>query len=57
MYRFGYGDREKALELFRTLPSDTQANFLRTDFSVAERRCPQKIQIGRILKTAIRDFA
>jgi predicted aldo/keto reductase-like oxidoreductase len=57
MYHFGYGDREKALELFRTLPSDTKANFLRTDFSAAERRCPQKIQIGRILKTAIRDFA
>ena len=57
MYRFGYGDREKALALLRRLPSDTKTTLLRTDFSAAERRCPQKIEIGRLLKTAIIDLA
>jgi predicted aldo/keto reductase-like oxidoreductase len=57
MYRFGYGDREKALELFGTLPFDMGTKVLNTDFSAAENRCPHKIQIGRLLKTAIEDFA
>ena len=57
MYQFGYGDREKALELFRTLPSGMRTRLANTDFSAAENRCPQKIQIGKILKTAIKEFA
>ncbi len=57
MYQFGYGDREKALELFGTLSSDIRTKLLNTDFSAAEKRCPQKIQIGKILKTAIKEFA
>ncbi len=57
MYHFGYGDREKALDLFRTLPMDMKTNCLKTDFSAAESRCPQKIQIGRLLKTTIEEFA
>jgi uncharacterized protein len=57
MYHFGYGDREKALELFGTLPSDMGTKLRNTDFSAAENRCPHKIQIGRLLKTAIEEFA
>ncbi len=57
MYRFGYGDREKALELFRTLPSDMGPRLANTDFSTAENRCPQKIQIGKILKSTLKEFA
>jgi len=57
MYRFGYGDREMALELFGTLPSDMRKRLLNTDFSAAENRCPQKIQIGKILKNTIEEFA
>ncbi|MCG6881331.1 MAG: aldo/keto reductase [Deltaproteobacteria bacterium] len=57
MYRFGYGDREKALELFKALPPETKRTVLRTDFSEAEKRCPQKIEIGRLLKAAIKDLA
>ncbi|EFK11998.1 Tat pathway signal sequence domain protein [delta proteobacterium NaphS2] len=53
MYHFGYGDREKALELLDTLPPQTRASCMETDFSPAEHRCPQNIAIGRIVKTAI----
>jgi predicted aldo/keto reductase-like oxidoreductase len=52
MYHNGYGDRETALTLFNTLPANTKANILKADYSKAEKYCPQKIQIGRILKNA-----
>jgi hypothetical protein len=57
MYQFSYGDREKAMELFRTLPSDTKEAIFHTDFSKAERICPQKMKIGKVLKTAISGLA
>lgn len=52
MYHHGYGDREKAIALFNELPSDTRANMLMADYSLAEKRCPQKILIGKVLKNA-----
>ena len=53
MYHFGYGEREKALELLNTLPPHIRASCMETDFSAAEHRCPQNMEIGRIVKTAI----
>ena len=52
MYHHGYGDREKAIGLFNALPADTKANILMADYSIAEKQCPQKIQIGKIMKKA-----
>jgi len=57
MYHHGYGDREKALALFKSLPSETRANILQADYSIAEKRCPQKIQIGKVLQMACDDLA
>jgi len=56
MYHCSYGDRETAASLFRALPPDAKANILKTDFSEAESRCPQKIQIGKVLGTALEDL-
>jgi predicted aldo/keto reductase-like oxidoreductase len=36
--------------LFNALPADVKANILEADFSKAEKYCPQKIQIGKVLK-------
>jgi len=47
MYQFGYGDREKALELFGTLSSDIRTKLLNTDFSAAEKRCLKKYKLGK----------
>jgi predicted aldo/keto reductase-like oxidoreductase len=57
MYHHGYGDRETAAYLFRQLPSHVRDNILRADYSKAERSCPQKIQIGEVLKIAYKDMA
>ena len=56
MYHHSYGDRDRARQLFSTLPADTKANILKADFSKAEERCPQNIQIGNVLKEAYDDL-
>ena len=57
MYYHSYGDREKALTSFRALPAYIKANLLKADYAKAEKYCPQKIQIGKIMKKAHEDLA
>ena len=57
MYYNGYGDRDKALALFNALPADQKANICATDFSKAEKNCPQKIQIGNVLNKIHEDLS
>jgi aryl-alcohol dehydrogenase-like predicted oxidoreductase len=56
MYHHSYGDRDTALALFNALPTDVKANILRADYSKAEKYCPQKIQIGKVLKKIYKDL-
>ena len=56
MYNHGYGDRDTALRLFHALPADIKANISNADYSKAEKDCPQKIQIGKILKETQADL-
>ena len=57
MYNHGYGDRDAALRLFDTLPTGVKANILKADYSKAEKYCPQKVQIGKVLKKAHEELA
>jgi predicted aldo/keto reductase-like oxidoreductase len=50
MYNYSYGDRHTALRLFNALPAEVRANILKADYSKAEKDCPQRIQIGKVLK-------
>ena len=56
MYNNSYGERDMALTLFHALPSDIKESMLKTDYSKAEKYCPQKIQIGKILKQTHEDL-
>jgi hypothetical protein len=56
MYHHSYGDRETALSLFNSLPADVRTNILKADYSKAERYCPQKILIGKVLKKTYKDL-
>jgi hypothetical protein len=56
MYHYSYGDRDKALTLFKALPANIKANILKADYSKAEKYCPQQIQIGKVLKKTYQDF-
>ena len=57
MYYNSYGDRDRALSLFNALPADAKANVLKADYSKAEKYCPQKIQIGKVLTHVLKDLA
>jgi len=56
MYNYSYGNRDTALVLFNSLPAEIKANILKADYSKAEKDCPQKIQIGKVLKKAHEDL-
>jgi hypothetical protein len=56
MYANGYGSRDMALSLFDTLPAGARDNVFTADYSKAEKSCPQKIQIGRVLKRVCEDL-
>jgi predicted aldo/keto reductase-like oxidoreductase len=56
MYCHGYGDRDKALTLFKALPADIKANIVKADYSKAEKYCPQKLKIGKVLKKICEDL-
>jgi predicted aldo/keto reductase-like oxidoreductase len=45
-----------AQSLFNALPAGARENVFKADFSKAEKSCPQKIQIGRVLKRTCEDF-
>ena len=52
MYHHSYGEQDKAHRLFNALSPDVKSNILKADYSKAEKRCPQNIQIAKVLKEA-----
>ena len=56
MYYHSYRDRDKALALFNAIPTGQKTNMRIADYSKAEKNCPQKIQIGKILKKIHEDL-
>jgi predicted aldo/keto reductase-like oxidoreductase len=52
MYYHSYGDCDRARVLFAKLRVDTRNRISALDYSRAERRCPQGIRIGKLMKEA-----
>ena len=52
MYYESYGDRHRARSLYGRLSAETRARITSLDYSPAERRCPQGMAIGRMIKRA-----
>jgi predicted aldo/keto reductase-like oxidoreductase len=50
MYYHSYGERNEAVRLFSTLPTEVKENLLRADYTGAETHCPQKVEIGKVLR-------
>ena len=57
MYNNSYKDRNQAVALFDGLSTEIKDNILKADYSKAEKRCPQKIQIATVLKQTYEDLA
>jgi len=52
MYRNEYGMADLARQLYRELPVATREMLSRADYSLAERRCPQRMAIGELMRQA-----
>jgi len=52
MYHRHYTDQDEARQSLATLSAGMRARIGMTDFSFAEKRCPRKLRIGRIMKEA-----
>ncbi len=52
MYYESYGDRYRARSLYGQLTPEVRARIGSLDYSLAERRCPQGMSIGRLMKRA-----
>ena len=57
MYSRSYGDLDRASSLFNQLPLDIRTRIPHTDYTLAERECPQHMAIGRLMKQAISEFS
>jgi len=52
MYSRCYGELERAKSAFKRLPSEVRKHMVNLNYRVAEQKCPQKIQIGRLMREA-----
>ena len=52
MYYRDYGERELAREVFAGLPHEGRAALARIDYTDAERACPQKLAIAKLMREA-----
>jgi len=57
MYHNSYGDKDLARQTFAAIPADVRAGLLKTDFSIAEARCPQRMPIARLMREAAEKLA
>jgi predicted aldo/keto reductase-like oxidoreductase len=52
MYYRDYGERELAREVFAGLPHEARAVLTQIDYSNAEKACPQKLAISKLMREA-----
>ena len=57
MYCRSYGDRHFAMAEFKKIPEVTRKRLTQTDYREAERRCPQNMTIGKLMKEAERELS
>jgi predicted aldo/keto reductase-like oxidoreductase len=57
MYYRSYGDRDYAAVQFKTIPEHIRRQMANLDYSPAERRCPQKMAIGKLMREAIKKLS
>ena len=57
MYCRSYGDRHRAISSFRDIPQNVRSKIADLDYSLAEKRCPQKMAIGNLMRNALKELA
>jgi len=56
MYSRSYGDRSRARARFKRIPPKTRRRMATIDYAAAEKRCPQKMAIGRLMQEAVQEL-
>jgi predicted aldo/keto reductase-like oxidoreductase len=57
MYARGYGNLERGKTRFQKIPLIIRRQMTVTDYSLAEKRCPQKMAVGKLMKEAVEDLS
>jgi hypothetical protein len=57
MYSRQYGEHDHACERFRNIAPAIRQEMNELDYSLAEQRCPQKMQIGRLMREASKELS
>jgi hypothetical protein len=57
MYARSYGNYRRASDLFKKIPAKIRAQMICLDYGSAEQKCPRKLAIGRLVKTAIKELS
>ena len=56
MYARSYDNPYRASTRFRKIPLDIRLQMAKADYSMAERRCPQKMAIGSLMQEALKEL-
>jgi predicted aldo/keto reductase-like oxidoreductase len=57
MYARSYGDRHDARRRFAAIPEAIRQRLTRTDYTIAEARCPRRLPIARLMDEAVNELA
>jgi len=57
MYSCSYGEHDHACRRFRNIAPITRRQMADMDYSLAKRRCPQKMSIGRLMRKAVEELS
>jgi uncharacterized protein len=56
MYKNSYGDQKRAMSMFYELPEEIRNTIPKMDYTRAEMVCPQKIEIGKVIREEYEAF-
>ena len=57
MYGRSYGERDYAVAEFKSISKNSRRHLAELDYSPAEKKCPRKIPIGKLIKEAIEELS
>jgi len=57
MYSRSYGDRYRGVVSFNGIPKNIRSKIAKLDYSLAEKRCPQKLAIGKLMLNALQELS
>jgi predicted aldo/keto reductase-like oxidoreductase len=57
MYSRSYGDRDYAAAEFKKIPNNIRRQMVSVDYSLAEKNCPQRLAISRLMHEALNELS